>query len=51
LVVDQVNIKTKEENKRIDKIEKGFIATYNRIPNNAQAVESSTMENIVLIVM
>jgi len=39
LVVDQVNIETMEEKKCIDKIKKGFIETYNRILNNAQAVE------------
>ena len=50
LVVSQVKLETKEENKCVERLEQGLITMYNRITNNTQAIEKSTVENIDLIV-
>jgi len=48
MVLERVNLKTKEENGHTNIMEQDLTTMYNRIPNSAQAVEISTEDNINL---
>jgi hypothetical protein len=50
LVLKQSNIKTKDEKDHVDRLEKGLVVAYDKIPKSAQTAELTTKKNIDHIV-
>jgi hypothetical protein len=50
LVLEQVKIETKYEKYRMDRLEKGVVVSYDKVPKSAQIEDPMTMQKIDQIV-
>ena len=50
LVLEQVNLKTKDDKYHMDRLEEGLVVAYDRIPKSAQTTERTMMQKIDHIV-